>query len=239
MLVSPDPTVRDDHAYTALARWTREGHLDESLMDIGDAAATRLTHPDIQARSFASLALARVLDRVKAVPWAAVEDAADRWYGAFAEWFPAELDTRGWDGTLGWLHAAAHGADTAAAFAAVLPSRRSALLDLCARRMTAEAARHRYVQMEDARLARAITAILFTPGLSVDEATGWLDTVTRAFADAAPGPVPRWAFNTFATLQSLHLHLARGLADRGTPPHTEAVTTRIATILRAPFPWLA
>lgn len=94
--------------------------------------------------------------------------------------------------------------------------------------------------MEDARLARAITAILFTPrSVRGRGPAAWLDTVTRAFAHAAPGPVPPWAFNTFATLQSLHLHLALGLADRGTPPHTEAVTTRITTILRAPFPWLA
>ncbi|NJP29565.1 hypothetical protein OHB01_08500 [Microbispora hainanensis] len=59
MLVSPDPAVRDDHAYTALARWTRDGHLDEVLADIGDTSARRFTHPDIQARSFAALVLAR------------------------------------------------------------------------------------------------------------------------------------------------------------------------------------
>ncbi|GAA4557999.1 DUF2785 domain-containing protein [Planotetraspora kaengkrachanensis] len=238
MLVSPDPTVRDDHAYTALARWTGEGHLDELLVDIGDTSARRFTHPDIQARSFAALVLARVLDRVRAVPRAVPEETADRWYGTFAAWFPAEVDTRGWDNTLGWLHAVAHGADAAAAFATVLPCRGSALLDLCARRMIAEATRHCYVQLEDARLARAITAILFAPCLSVDEATGWLDTVTRAFAGAEPGPVPPWAFNTFATLQSLHLHLARGLTGRGTPPHAKAVTAHVEAILRGPFPWL-
>jgi CheY-like chemotaxis protein len=73
---------------------------------------------------------------------------------------------------------------------------------------------------------------------SVDEAIGWLDTVAQAFADAEPGPVPPWAFNTFATLQSLHMHLARGLAGRGTPPHAEAVASRVVAILRGPFPWL-
>uniref|UniRef100_UPI0036D414D2 DUF2785 domain-containing protein n=1 Tax=Sphingopyxis terrae TaxID=33052 RepID=UPI0036D414D2 len=90
------------------------------------------THPDIQARSFAALVLARVLDRVRAVPQVVAEETTDRWYGAFAAWFPAEVDTRGWDDTLGWLHAVAHGADAAAAFASVLPWRGSALLDLCA-----------------------------------------------------------------------------------------------------------
>ncbi|MEV4365953.1 DUF2785 domain-containing protein [Nonomuraea sp. NPDC049637] len=239
MLVSSDPAVRDDHAYTALARWTDEGYLDEVLVDIGDTSATRFTHPDIQARSFAALVLARVLGRVSAVPRVVAEETADRWYGAFAAWFPAEVDTRGWDDTLGWLHAVAHGADAAAAFASVLPWRGSTLLDLCARRMTAKAAPHRYVQLEDARLARAITTILFVPSLSVDEATGWLDTVAHAFAGAEPGPVPPWAFNTFATLQSLHMHLARGLAGRGMPTHAEAVATRVVAVLRGPFPWLS
>ncbi|MFI7418668.1 hypothetical protein [Nonomuraea sp. NPDC049684] len=120
----------------------------------------------------------------------------------------------------------------------MLPWRGSTLLDLCARRMTAKAARHRYVQLEDARLARAITTILFASSPSVDEATDWLDTVAHTFAGAEPGPVPPWAFNTFATLQSLHMHLTRGLAGRGTPPHAEAVATRVVDILRGPFPWL-
>ena len=63
--------------------------------------------------------------------------------------------------------------------------------------------------------------------------------VENAFAGAVPGPVPAWASNTFATLQSLHLHLARGLADGGAPPHAAEVAARVAAILRGPYPWLA
>lgn len=239
MLVSPDPVVRDDHAYTAAARWIGEGRLDDVLEELGDRATGRFTHPEVQARTFAPLLLSCVLTRSAAVPGVVTGAAAERWYAAFHAWYPAEEDTRGWDDTLGWLHAVAHGADAAAAFAKALPARRTGLLDLCARRMTAPGAAHRYEQLEDARLARALTRVLQGPGLRVDEAVGWLDVVADALEGGGPGPVPVWAFNTFATLQSLHLHLTRGIAGEETPPHAEAVAARVVGLLRLPCHWLA
>jgi hypothetical protein len=238
MLVSPDPQVRDDHAYTAAAGWIRAGHLDEVLVSMGDTAAERFTHPEVQARTFAPLVLKCVLSRSRELPGAVPEAAVLRWYAGFATWYPHEQDTRGWDDRLGWLHAVAHGADAAAAFATALPDRRTALLELCAHRMTARGTGYRYVQLEDARLAAAITRILLATGLTAGQATGWLDVVTAAFADGGPGAVPAWAFNSFATLQSLHLHLNRGLAEGGVPPHAGEVTARVAEILRLPYSWL-
>ncbi|MET7801399.1 DUF2785 domain-containing protein [Streptomyces decoyicus] len=239
MLVSPDPEVRDEQAYTAAARWIREGHLDEVLEDLGDTAAERFTHPEIQARTFAPLVLRCVLTRGHAVPDAVRGTAAERWYAAFSAWYPSERDTRGWDDSLGWLHAVAHGADAAAAFAGALPARRAALLELCAHRMTAAHADYRYAQLEDARLAHAVSRILLAPGLTAEQATDWLNVVTDALDGGGPGPVPPWAFNTFATLQSLHLHLTRGLADGGAPPHASVVAARVAALLRLPYSWLA
>jgi hypothetical protein len=240
MLVSPDPRVRDDHACTAAAQWIREGRLDDVLVGLGDTAAGRFCHPEIQARTFAPLLLRCVLTRgadaeVRGLVPAA---AAERWYGAFAAWYPAERDTRGWDDALGWLHAVAHGADAAAAFALALPERRTGLLDLCARRMTAQHAGQRYEQLEDARLARAFCRILLAPGLSERQAVDWLTVPADALAGGGPGPVPVWAFNTFATLQSLHLHLTRGLADGGLPPHAPLVAEKAADLLRLAYAWL-
>ena len=239
MLVSPDPRVRDDHAYTAAARWIRAGHFDEVLAAVGDTAAERLTHPEVQARTFAPLILKCVLARGQEAPDVLPAAAVPHWYDAFAAWYPAERDTRGWDDAMGWLHAVAHGADAAAAFATALPGRRGELLELCASRMTAAGTAYRYAQLEDARLAAAITRILLAPGLTAEQATGWLDVVTAAFEGGGPGAVPVWAFNTFATLQSLHLHLVRGLADGGVPPHAAEVAERVAAILRLPYGWLA
>ncbi|MFJ5018514.1 DUF2785 domain-containing protein [Streptomyces griseoluteus] len=156
MLLSPDPAIRDDCAYTAAARWIGEGHLDDVLEALGDTAANRFIHPEIQARTFASLILCCVLTRGHTAPGLLPKQAAERWYAEFSAWYPVEQDTRGWDDSLGWLHAVAHGADSAAAFAKALPDRRTELLDLCARRMTAAQSDYRYAQLEDARLARAL-----------------------------------------------------------------------------------
>lgn len=238
MLVSPDPKVRDDQAYAAAARWIGEGRLDEVLENLGDTAVERFTHPEIQARTFAPLVLRCVLARAVAAPGAVPEAAAERWYAPFTAWYPTERDTRGWDDSLGWLHAVAHGADAAAAFAQALPGRRAELLELCARRMTA-AAGYRYVQLEDARLAHATGRILLVPGLSAEQATGWLSVVAKALEAGGYGPVPPWAFSTFATLQSLHLHLTRGLAEGGVPSHAAVVAEEVATVLRLPYHWLA
>jgi hypothetical protein len=239
MLVSPDPVIRDDHAFTAAARWIREGRLDDVLEALGDRAADRFAHPEVQARTFAPLLLSCVLTRSAAAPGPVTPTAAERWYAAFRAWYPAEEDTRGWDDALGWLHAVAHGADAAAAFGKVLPGRRTELLELCARRMTAPGAAHRYEQLEDARLARALTRLLQAPGLGADEATGWPAVVADALEGGGPGPVPVWAFNTFATLQSLHLHLTRGIAGEPAPPHARAVAARVVGLLRLPCHWLA
>ncbi|MEU3276902.1 DUF2785 domain-containing protein [Streptomyces antibioticus] len=120
MLVSPDPGIRDDHARTAAARWIREGRLDAVLVTLGDTAADRFGHPEIQARTFAPLIIGSVLTRAHAVPGLVPREAAERWYAAFAAWYPAERDARGRDDSLGWLHAVAHGADAAAVFAKAL-----------------------------------------------------------------------------------------------------------------------
>ncbi|MEV1049924.1 DUF2785 domain-containing protein [Streptomyces sp. NPDC049887] len=239
LLVAADPEVRDAWGYTALARWSREGHLDEVLERLGDTAAQRFTHSEVQARTFAPLVLRCVLDRECAVPGLVPEAAVRRWYAGFASWYPSEPDTRGWDDSLGWLHAVAHGADAAAAFARRLPEERAGLLELCARRMTAPHTGYRYAQLEDARLARGITGILLAPGLTREQAAGWLSVVTGALEGGGPGPVAPWAFNTFATLQALHLHLVLGLAEAGVPPHAEHVADRVAAVLRLPYGWLA
>jgi hypothetical protein len=100
MLISPDPEIRDDYAYTAAARWIREGHLDEVLEALGDTATSRFSHPAVQARTFAPLILCSVLTRGHTVPGLVPKEAAERWYAEFSAWYPAEQDTRA--GTTPW-----------------------------------------------------------------------------------------------------------------------------------------
>src|SRR6202034_786369 len=75
----------------------------------------RLKDQELQARTFADLILAEVVER-DMTSGRATAEASLRWRDAFASWYPAERDLRGWDERLGWLHAVAHGADALAQF---------------------------------------------------------------------------------------------------------------------------
>jgi hypothetical protein len=54
--------------------------------------AARLADPEIQARSFAALILAALVEH---------GDFEASWLAAFAAWYPAETDLRGYDPALG------------------------------------------------------------------------------------------------------------------------------------------
>ena len=85
-----------------LATWIERGELDGQLDWLGAAMADRFADPQVQARTFAALILAWVVERGR---------YDEHWARAFTAWYPAETDLRGYDPELGWLHAVAHGAD--------------------------------------------------------------------------------------------------------------------------------
>ncbi|AEV84282.1 hypothetical protein ACWT_3259 [Actinoplanes sp. SE50] len=231
MLAAPDPRVRDDQAYSTLVRWIRGGALDTRLTALGDMLAGRLVHPEIQARAFAPLVLAAIVDRDRET---GVLDraAVHRWRAAFGDWWLTEDDLRGWDERLGWLHAIAHGADLAGALgtsprldAAAL----AALLDLIGRRTVTPTA-YRYAQMEEDRTARALVRILGRPELTEEGAVRWLIRVDELFDGGGPGPLPIPVANTLAVLRALYV-----MADRHALPHRTAITDATAVRLHAAF----
>jgi hypothetical protein len=231
MLASADPVQRDDLAYSFLAVWTDRGVLDGRLAAIGDALLPRFGHPETQARTFVPLVLAAAVRRDSA---AGVLDAVTvrRWLDAFAAWWPAETDTRGFDERLGWLHAVAHGADLAGAFAAsarLTGDEAAGLLTLVATRATAETT-ERYAQQEEDRLASAVVDALRRPDLTEAGAVGWLAVVDRLFATGEPGPVPVPVANTLAVLRAVYV-----MADRHAVPHRRAVTDAVAARLHEAF----
>jgi hypothetical protein len=190
-----------------------------------------LTHPEIQARTFAALILGLVVRRA---------GAADvrRWLHGFAAWYRAETDLRGWDDHLGWLHAIAHGADALGEFGRsphLTGEDLTGLLDLAVDRLLAPAG-YQYAHREDDRLAQAIYAVLTRPELTAAGVTGWQDKIADAFRRGEPGPVPAWASNAIHTLQALYVAVDRGarLDHRGEPvpvPEQAAVLDRIASVL--------
>ncbi|MEW1697974.1 DUF2785 domain-containing protein [Streptomyces sp. NPDC093249] len=227
-LADPDPLVRDGAPYTVLATWIDRGTIGASRrLELGDEMAARFGDPRTEARTFAPL----VLDML-----VAAGDLRAGWVDAFERWYPAELDLRGHDGTLGWLHAVAHGADLLSRLGRhpeVAPVR---MLELAAARLTAPTD-HVYDQLEDDRLARAVALVLTRTDLSEADSTGWLEPIAERFgSDRISTPVPAHISNCLRTLRLLHV-----LADRGVRPtsdlpaeplhHREAVKSAVADVL--------
>jgi uncharacterized protein DUF2785 len=251
MLRSADPAERDEIAYFGIVQRVAHGTEDGSLVSLGDEMAARLGDQEIQARTFAALILGEVIDRDRETGLASGAAVA-RWRDAFAAWYPAETDLRGFDERLGWLHAVAHGADTLAAFGRSPRLDRDALcalLDVARSRLLAPT---EYVlhDQEDDRLGYALALVLCRPELGEDDAAGWLRRVTAAFAAGQPGPVPPHATNTMRTLRALYVLCDRGFrlpdATAGEPEapvthvaHPAALKAELACALRLAWPYVA
>lgn len=242
-LSSPDPVRRDEQAYPVLASWVLAGHLDADLTALGERTCQLLAHPEIQARTFAALILAVLIHRDTE---AGTLDTATvlRWRGEFADWWLTEADLRGWDNQLGWLHAAAHGADVLGELG-LSPrldgDELTGLLDLaCSRLLTPTG--HVFAHQEDDRIALAIATILTRPELSAQAAIEWLNPVRRFLEAGRPGPVPAPAANTIRTMRSLYLMTDRGFqpdpaeAGRLLPPYRAEILVALGDVLHAAFP---
>ncbi|MFE1442071.1 DUF2785 domain-containing protein [Streptomyces sp. NPDC058739] len=231
-LRAADPLVRDDGAYVTAVRWI-PGLERAERHCLGDRMATHFTDPAVQARTFAPLVLARIV---------AAGDWLEAWWSPFAEWYPAETDLRGHDAELGWLHAAAHGADLLAALARHPGQDPSRLADLAVARLLAPT-EHLFDAQEDDRLAYALAQVLSDPDLGAEEATAWLVPIEKAFRTGEPGPVPPWASNTMRTLRMVYLLTDRGLRTRNTDEpahkvnHREAVLEAVAATLAVVAPY--
>ena len=243
-LASPDPSLRDDIVYPVLVRWVLRGECDPHAVWLGDRVTGMLRHDEIQARTFATLILGAIIERDTAAPIVDMKDA-HRWFEEFAQWWTSETDLRGKDPELGWLHAAAHGADTLSAYGASRHLTAVGLRDLlsvAARRMTADTDQLWGAQ-EDDRIALACTVILSRDELSESDATDWLTDIADSLTSrATPGSIPAWAQNTFHTLKSLYVHVDRGATADGTtltPPHRNILRDRITAALRIGWPPLA
>jgi hypothetical protein len=222
-LRSPDPRVRDDGAYSTLAKRITEGRADEHLAALGDAGAALLADPAIQARSFGALLLALVVDRFNTLSSGipelgkATENVRPidvvRWLAVFLSWYSGEQDLRGHDQTLGWLHAVAHGADTLAAFAGsplLNPSELVMLLDAATERLQAPT-EHHLTQQEDDRLGLAALTILARGDIPAGDACAWIDRLAEPWRNHEAGAAPAQLDNTIRFARTLHLQLTLGI----------------------------
>lgn len=231
-LASPDPRVRDDTALPTLADAALGGALTHDQLErVGDVLAARLDHPDVWARSFASLALGVLADAGITRPG---------WVDAVCRWYPAETDLRGHDPDLGWLHAVAHGADALGAWARARSADPQRLLaTLVARLLSPTDTVWR--DQEDDRVAYAVATVLTDPALDEVAATRWLEPVAAVLTVGEPGPVPAQVSNTLRTLRSLTVALEHEVVVRGEPttvPHRDSVRRALAAALQPPTAWM-
>lgn len=231
-LRSSDPLVRDDQAYVLLRRWIP--FLPPTIRsELGAEMARRFTDPEIQSRAFAPLILTALVRQ---------GDYDRDWESAFSRWYPAETDLRGYDDDLGWLHAAAHGADLLGALGQCPRTDPLPLLNLARARLLAPTD-HLFDALEDDRLGVAIALTLARQELTEAEAVDWLQPIAQEFTDGRPGPVPAQISNTLRTLRVLYLLADRGVRPHpytGAPvalPHAQAVREAIAAVLAIPAPY--
>jgi hypothetical protein len=230
-LASPDPTVRDEHAYAALAQLVGDGGLSPSDRAwLGAAMVEQLGHARVEARAFAPLVLASLVGAGAFEP---------SWVPAVTRWYVGESDLRGHDTQLGWVHAVAHGADFFGECGAGGVGDPAELLDALVRRMVAPTP-WVWRDQEDDRLAYAVALVLSHPGVTAATAVGWLDPVAHLFATGSPGAVPAEASNTMRTLRSLHVGLGQHVLHDGEPVRiapADEVRRAVAATLAEVTPW--
>ncbi|GIG64090.1 hypothetical protein Pen01_03850 [Phytomonospora endophytica] len=241
-LTSPQAELRDELAYSTLVTWVLNGTLDDRLTDLATRMTKLLEHEAVQARTFATLILAAVVERDSAADLCDVADVRD-WRDAFVTWYTGERDLRGWDPKLGWLHAVAHGADTLGAFGCsprLSAEEAAELLAVAAVRLVTPND-YLFAQQEDDRLALAVALILCRRDLGEEQSVAWLSVIDGYFATGEPGPVPVPASNTMRTLHSLYLHADLGVHYENLTrdlAHSEAVRKAIASLLGKVWPSL-
>jgi hypothetical protein len=218
-LRSPDPSIRDDGAFTSLAELAGAGELDDHLVELGAAGTALLADPAVQARTFGALLLANVADRDNRSGRAG-EAAVRTWLEAVLGWYAAEPDTRGWDDELGWLHAVAHGADAVGELAGsphLAGSDLEALLGALVDRALAPTTTY-WLHNEDDRVAVAMMAVLRRDELGAEPVVAAVDRLATAWRAVAGAPVPAQVDNALRLARTLHLQLSLGVRPEPDAP---------------------
>lgn len=219
MLGDPDPRVRDEIAFPALATWIDEGVYDDLLVGLGDGIATGLAEglgnvdDSVFRRSWSAAVLAEIVDRDTSALLLA-PDVVLRWGDQLMTWLCREQDLRGFVPGRGYAHAVAHGADTLGALARSPHFGRLELivvLDVIADRLLLPTEEF-LTAGEDDRLAFATMHLLCRNLLGLDVLTPWAN---RLAAGATPSGDPdhhpfHVAGNVQSYLRSLYLQLAVG-----------------------------
>lgn len=239
-LAAADPAVRDGLVYPVFATWVERGHFDDSAELVGERICTQLAHPQIQARTFAALIIAELVSRDTARPIVSAS-VMGRWYDAFSCWWLAEKDLRGYDTSLGWLHAVAHGADTVGAFGVSRHSDAERLRDLIGLVITRVLRdEHLWDALEDQRLALALTSTLLRDELAHNDVEAWLLRISQVLRrDADAVPVPVWRQNLLRLMNAVYVHASRARLTEDGASRWSSIEPALTDTIRSAWPPLA
>lgn len=218
MLASPDPELRDDLAYSILARWILRGNVlsTSTLINLTDEWRANLKSGigeagtnSVLKRSFSALCLAEMARR----------DAKDAFLGAARyhslvadaiAYLQNERDLRGYDRTLHWIHATAHTADLLAALAdnqLLTKSEADGILQAVQSRLAT--APEVFTQGEQDRLAVAVVSVIRRADFDPSNFTPWLAQLQNEDRDVWSATTPE----SLARYQN-HNYLLQALTAR-------------------------
>ncbi len=183
---SPDSDLRDNLAYSITTVWIKHQKqisTDElnSLLDdwqanlrvgIGESG-----NNGVLKRSFSALSLVALAERDLKMPFLS-EDRYQAFLANALAYLKDERDLRGFDPTLGWIHATAHTADLLAALAANRLLKRedqTRLLDAIARRLSS--AHEIFAYGEQDRLAAVVAGIVLRKDFDAAGLDKWLSAM--------------------------------------------------------------
>ena len=183
LLASPDPELRDDLAYSILARWIARPNIlqpadltalaDEWRANLKSGIGESGTN-SVLKRSFSALCLSSIAEREAKTPFL----GAARYHQLLADaltYLQSERDLRGHDANLGWIHASAHTADLLQALAAsplLTKDEQSSILSALATRLSS--APQVYTQGEQDRMAAAVLAVIRRADYGTASFESWL-----------------------------------------------------------------
>lgn len=218
LLASPDPELRDDLAYSIYVRWIYRNYIspptlialtDEWRSNLKDGVGESGTN-SVLKRSFSALCLSMMAEREAKTPFMGEK----RYHQLVADtiaYLQSERDLRGYDATVGWIHANAHTADLLQALAhssLVNKEEQEKILAAIAARLST--APEVYSQGEQDRMAAAVVAVIQLPAIGQAAVDDWLTRIDEQDKQVWANPLTT---QTLAHYQN-HTYFLQALAVR-------------------------
>ena len=239
---SQDPELRDDLAYSITTVWIKRQKqisTDELYSLLDDWQANLLTgigeteNDGVLKRSFSALSLVALAERDLKMPFLSEQRYRTLLANALA-YLRDERDLRGFDPTLGWIHATAHTADLLAALAAnslLKKEDQGRLLDAIGRRLSS--AHEIFTYGEQDRLSALAATIVARKDFDAPTFHSWLSALDAADQKVWKDTPPHLELlQTFENDTYMLRGLAAYLSANGSDPAGMEAQKAVLTVLQ-------